>query len=150
LAHLSNDRTWLYDRKQGRITFYSSSLDPVEDITASGTMRSLPRRDTLYVAVPRAGGVLAEVRTLRRDPGRTGGARSEVLRTYHSDQAEVFDPIPSNYALKYGSAASFGGSVIIGFEFGSTLLRVRKDTIDLLKGTPERIEFPDQLDHSEG
>jgi hypothetical protein len=150
LAHLRNDRTWLHDRKQGRITFYGSSVDAVEDITTSGTMRSLPLRDTLYVAVPRAGGVLAEVRTLRRDPGRTGGARSEVLRTYHSDQAEVFGPIPSNYALKYGPAASCGGSVIIGFEFGSPLLRVRKDTIGLLEGPPEQIEFPDQPDRSKG
>lgn len=151
LARLTDGRIWLHDRKQGRITLYGPDLNPVEDITISGSMRSLPLSDTLFVTVPQVGKVLAEVRTFQNRTERIKESNSpKAPGTYHSDEAEVFKAIPSNYTLKYGPAASCGKSVVIGFEFASPLIRVRKDTIDVLKGTPETIKFPVQPDLPEG
>ena len=144
LAPLSGRRIWLHDRQQGRVTIFDAALNTLEDITISGSMRTLPVKDSLLVTVPRVGDRVVDIRPLQRSQARIEGTRPDaVQRAYSAGTSKKFEPVGQNYALRYGPSASCGGSVIVGFEFSSFLIRARKDTIDVLE-PPTSVPFPVQ------
>jgi len=150
LSALGDGRIWLHDRQQRRVTLYDADLNPLEEITITGSMRSLPLRDSFLVTVPRVGEHVTDVRTLGQGKDRIEGVNSGKLRTsYPVHASERFGPLAENYALRYGPAAGCGTSVVIGFDFASALLLVHADTIKVLN-PPENVPFPIHPDLSEG
>lgn len=150
LAPSNDGRIWLHDRQQGRITIFDATLNPLEEITISGSMRSLPIRDSVLVTVPRVGERVVDVRTIESSQARIEGTRSDATkRAYLVSASQDFAPVGKNYALRYGPAASCENSVVVGFEFGSPLLQAKTDTIRVLE-PPTSVPFPVQSDLPEG
>ena len=150
LAPLDDGNLWLHDQQQGRITVYNPSLEPLDQMTVSGTMRSLPLGDSLMATVPSGGEVLASVHDLSETPAPLEAADPEGAEwTYSTDEREIFEEAARNHVVKYGPATACSDEVVTGFEFASHLLRIRGDSIELLD-EPEPLEFPVETDLDEG
>ncbi len=135
-----NDQVWLHDTGLQRITIYSLSLEPVRQMTITGSMRSLPLGDSLMANVPFGRVGIVDVRRISR---RIEGANlTDALWTYRAKKREAFEVVPNNFVLKYGPIASCGETIVSGFDFASYVLRIRESGGDLLKGAPEEIFFP--------
>lgn len=142
LAPMSDGRLWFHDRQQGRITVYDASLNPIDQITLSGSLRSLPLGDSLMATVPSGGEILTSIHDLREVSLPLEAGNPETAQwTYRVEDRERFDVTIRNFAVRYGPAAACGTEVVTGFDFASPLLRIHSDSAEVLS-EPERIDFP--------
>lgn len=140
LALYGGSQIWLHDTGLQRITIYDAALEPVDQMTITGSMRSLPLGDSLIANVPFGRKGIVDV--LEASKRIEGANLEETLWVYHAKEREAFEVVPNNFVLKYGPIASCGETIVTGFDFASYLLRIREDGSDLLKDGPEEIPFP--------
>ncbi len=142
LAPMTDGRIWFHDRQQGRITVYDASLKPIDQMTLSGSLRSLPLGDSLMASVPSGGEVLVNVHDLREISPPLQVANPETAKwTHRPPKRGKFEVTVRNYAVRYGPATACGSEVVTGFDFASYLLRIHSDSLEVLN-EPERIDFP--------
>ncbi|PEN06689.1 hypothetical protein CRI93_08580 [Longimonas halophila] len=143
LASLSETDIWLHDHGNRRITVYNRNLEPSNQTSISGVLRSIPVSDSTFATVPFNGDVLADLRPFRPDLDRIEAEdTTSTIWTYPVRNQDPFQEAGRNLALQYGPMTACGGEVVTAFDYASYLARIDTEGVHIMDSTPEHIAFP--------